>query len=248
MALARQGYEVGLLDADIHGPNIPKMFGLEGQRLGVSPQRRMLPVHAAPNLKVVSMAFLLPSPDDPVIWRGPLKHTAFKQFLSEVDWGGLNYLIIDLPPGTGDEPLSIAHLIKDVDGSIIVTTPQEVALLDSRKAVNFSKTLNVPVIGIVENMSGFVCPHCGGRIDLFGVGGGERSARDLGVPFLGRIPIDPQVVRECDGGRLWLMGDRSCPFTQAFSEIARRCVEFVNRRVPTGQGPQPKELSREEVN
>lgn len=228
VTLARDGHEVGLLDADIHGPNIPKMLGLDYKRLAVSP-RGMLPVYVSSNLKVISMAFLLPGPDDPVVWRGPLKHGVFKQFLSAVSWGNLDYLIVDLPPGTGDEPLSIAHLIKDMDGSIVVTTPQEVALLDSRKAVNFSKTLNVPVVGIVENMSGLVCPHCGQEIDLFKIGGGEKAARELNVPFLGRVPIDSEIVRSCDGGRLFVEAFRNSKAVYAFAEIGKKCEEFAGR-------------------
>ncbi|UCG11309.1 MAG: Mrp/NBP35 family ATP-binding protein [Deltaproteobacteria bacterium] len=197
--LALQGYQVGILDADLHGPDVPRMLGLEGQYLtgrvdGVEP------VEVFRGFKAVSMALLAHDPDKAIIWRGPLKHSAIKQFLGDVNWGDLDFLLIDLPPGTGDEPLSVARLIKDVDGAIIVTTPQDVALLDSRKAVNFSSLIEVPVLGIVENMGGMSCPHCGGIIDLFKVGGGEQAARELGVSFLGRIPIDPQVVVKCDSG------------------------------------------------
>jgi len=156
VALASEGLSVGILDADIHGPNIPKMLGIESRQVGGSGEA-MIPVEVFPNLKVISMAFFIGDPDNPVVWRGPLKHSAISQFLGEVEWGELDFLVVDLPPGTGDEPLSVAHLIKDVDGSVIVTTPQDVALLDSRKAVLFSRALNIPVIGIVENMSGLIC-------------------------------------------------------------------------------------------
>ena len=157
-ALAQKGFRVGLLDADIHGPNVPLMLGVEGRRLAMSPEG-IEPLEVGPGIKVVSMSFLLHDSDTPVIWRGPLKMGALRQFLSEVNWGDLDFLLVDLPPGTGDEPLSIAQLINKMDGSIIVTTPQDVALLDSRKSVNFSKRVSVPVLGIIENMSGLICPH-----------------------------------------------------------------------------------------
>ena len=199
VALSAKGYETGLLDIDIHGPNIPKMLNIEdavitGDKNGISP------IMVPPRLRVMSMAFFLSDRDTPIIWRGPMKMGVIRQFLGEVNWGPLDYLVIDLPPGTGDEPLSIAQLIPDADGVIIVTTPQEVALLDSRKSVSFARELKLPVIGIVENMSGFTCPHCGKQVAIFKVGGGERAAADLGVPFLGRIPFDPIVVDSGDDG------------------------------------------------
>ncbi len=199
MALAKAGYEVGLMDADIHGPNIPKMLGIENERPGASTEG-LLPITTAHGLKVMSIAFFLQSKDDAVIWRGPLKHTVIKQFLGDVYWGDLDYLIIDLPPGTGDEALSVAHLLKNVEGAIVVTTPQEVALLDSRKAITFARQLKINTVGIVENMSGFNCPHCQKPIDLFQKGGGERAAREMSVPFLGRIPIDSEMVSCGDSG------------------------------------------------
>jgi len=199
MTLVKEGYEVGLMDADIHGPNIPKMLGIEDERPGASTQG-LLPITTVHGLKVVSIAFFLLSKDDAIIWRGPLKHSAIKQFLGDVHWGYLDYLIIDLPPGTGDEALSVAHLLKSVDGAIVVTTPQDVALLDSRKAVTFARQLKLNLLGIVENMSGFHCPHCHNPIDLFKKGGGEKAAREMLVPFLGRIPIDPEMVSCGDSG------------------------------------------------
>ena len=200
LTLACEGFRVGLLDADIHGPNVPKMLGIEDVKPTCS-QEGIEPVKVG-NLKVISMAFLLKSKDDPIIWRGPLKSVAIRQFLSDVNWGELDYLVVDLPPGTGDEPLSIAQFIENVDGSIIVTTPQEVALLDSRKAVRFSQTLKIPVIGIIENMSGFICPICKSKVDIFSFGGGEKAAKELKVPFLGRVPIDPEIVKASDNGEL----------------------------------------------
>ncbi len=227
VTLARNGLQVGVLDADVHGPNIPKMLGLDHGRLDASPDG-IKPVSLSPNLKVVSMAFLLTDSDSPVVWRGPLKHQAFKQFLSEVLWGDLDYLIVDLPPGTGDEPLSIAQLINDVDGSIIVTTPQDVALLDSRKAVSFSRMLKIPVVGIVENMGGFSCPHCGKSIDLFKVGGGEKAARELNVPFLGRVVFDLEIVQSSDRGVPFVESIPDSKAARAFSEIGKKCEEFGN--------------------
>ncbi|MFH2011636.1 MAG: Mrp/NBP35 family ATP-binding protein [Pseudomonadota bacterium] len=227
VTLALNGRQVGLLDADIHGPNIPKMLGLDLRKLDGSPDG-IEPVLLYPNLKVVSLAFLLSDPDNPIVWRGPLKHGAFKQFLGEVFWGDLDYLIVDLPPGTGDEPLSIAQLINDVDGSIIVTTPQDVALLDSRKAVTFSRMLNIPVVGIVENMSGFSCPHCGESIDLFKIGGGEKAALELKVPFLGRVVFDMDIVQKSDMGIPFVENVPDSEAAKAFREIGKRCEEFVN--------------------
>ncbi len=225
-ALADRGYKVGLLDADIHGPNIPLMLGVEGRRLAMSPEG-IEPLEVTPGLKVVSMSFLLRDSDTPVIWRGPLKMGALRQFLGEVNWGDLDFLIVDLPPGTGDEPLSIAQLLKEVDGSIVVTTPQDVALLDSRKSVNFSRKVQVPVLGIIENMSGFVCPHCGKKVNLLKSGGGEKAAQELNVPFLGRIPIDTQVVELGDEGRPLLEDAPDSFAARAFREVVESILERV---------------------
>ncbi|MBW2038183.1 MAG: Mrp/NBP35 family ATP-binding protein [Deltaproteobacteria bacterium] len=224
--LAKEGHYVGMLDADIHGPDVPKMWGVDWRPLGGGDDG-IRPVEVLTNVKLISMAFLLPNPDSPVVWRGPLKHVAIKQFLADVKWGELDYLIVDLPPGTGDEPLSVAHLIEGVDGSVIVTTPQDVALLDSRKAVNFSRMLKVPVIGIVENMSGLRCPKCGHLIPLFKIGGGEKAAKDLKVPFLGRIPIDPEVVQGSDSGTPHVVSYPDSEVTKAFEEIAEKCKVSV---------------------
>ncbi len=226
VSLSLEGFEVGLLDADIHGPNIPKMLGIESRMVGGS-NKGMSPVEVFPNLKVISMAFFIGDRDNPVVWRGPLKHSAISQFSGEVEWGYLDFLIIDLPPGTGDEPLSVAHLIKEVDGAIVVTTPQDVALLDSRKAVTFSRILGIPVIGIVENMSGLICPHCKKEILLFKTGGGEKAAREMKVPFLGRVPIDPEMVSDCDRGMPFVMAHPESEVTRAFKEIAQRCKQYV---------------------
>jgi Mrp family chromosome partitioning ATPase len=226
ITLAKEGYEVGLMDADIHGPNIPKMLGIEDERPGASTEG-LLPVTTKHGLKVISIAFFLKSKDDAVIWRGPLKHSMIKQFLGEVYWGDLDYLIIDLPPGTGDEALSVAHLLKGIEGAIIVTTPQEVALLDSRKAVTFTRQLKLPLVGIVENMSGFNCPHCSKPIDLFKKGGGEKAAREMLVPFLGRIPIDPEMVVSGDSGTPLVGMSGHEEVKNAFNEISEKWRQLL---------------------
>lgn len=225
-SLSMHGYEVGLLDVDINGPDIAKMLGIENERLGTD-NGSIIPVIMPPHLKVVSMAFLLKDKDTPVIWRGPLKMQAIQQFLADVRWGELDYLIIDLPPGTGDEPLSIAQLIPG-GNAIIITTPQDVALLDSRKAVNFAKTLKMPIVGILENMSGLICPHCKKKIDLFKTGGGSKAARDLTVPFLGSIPIDPKIVETGDSGKPFVLEYSKSKSTKEFSKVIKKIENFVN--------------------
>ncbi len=201
VSLSRKGKKIGIIDADLHGPDIPKMLGLEGAFPTADEDGKMNPIIVNPTLSAISMGFLLESDDQPVIWRGPLKMGAIKQFINDVNWGDLDFLIIDLPPGTGDEALSVAQLIPENSNAIIVTTPQEVALLDSRKAINFAKKLDMKVLGVVENMSGMVCPHCGESIDLFGRGGGKRAAKELDVPFLGDVPIIPSMVESGDRGK-----------------------------------------------
>ncbi|MDO9537362.1 MAG: Mrp/NBP35 family ATP-binding protein [Thermoplasmata archaeon] len=219
-SLSDQGMKVGILDVDIHGPNVPKLLNIEDAQLIGDETGRLTPILVPPGLKVMSMAFLLKSKDSPVIWRGPVKMGVIKQFLSDVNWGDLDYLVIDLPPGTGDEPLSIVQLIPDATGAVIVTTPQELALLDSRKSVSFAKQLNLPVIGIVENMSGMKCPHCNKEIDLFKTGGGEIAAKEMDVPFLGRIPIEQKIVE---------MGDNGEPFVLREFESAIEFRKIVDK-------------------
>lgn len=216
-------FKVGLLDVDLHGPNMAKMLGIEGQRLR-SRGETLIPIEVSPNLKAMTIASILESPDSPIIWRGPLKMKAIKQFLEETDWGELDYLIIDSPPGTGDEPLSVAQLIPDMDGVIVVTTPQDLALLDSRKAVNFARELKVPVLGIIENMSGLICPHCGKEIDLFKKGGGEKAAQELGVPFLGRIPIEPSMVDSGDEGKPFIVEYKKSETAKIFEDITKLII------------------------
>jgi ATP-binding protein involved in chromosome partitioning len=203
VALSLKGQKVGLMDVDIHGPSIPKMLGLA-------------PIVYTDNLRVISIGFILRSQNDAVIWRAPLKHKLIREFLTDVKWGDLDYLIIDSPPGTGDEPLSVVQLLEDADGAVIVTTPQDVALIDVRKAITFCRQVNLPIIGVVENMSGFVCPHCGKTVDIFKRGGGEQMASDMGVPFLGRIPLEPKIVETGDNGKPYLQSYTDSETARAF--------------------------------
>jgi ATP-binding protein involved in chromosome partitioning len=204
---------VGILDADIHGPSVPKIMGLAGQKLQAGPAG-VFPALGPMAIKVVSMDFLLPSENVPVIWRGPLKMTAIRQFLSDIVWGDLDILLIDLPPGTGDEPLSVAQLLPEIDGVIIVTIPSEVSQIVVKKAVTFARKLGMPIIGVIENMSGFVCPNCGSKIDIFQSGGGKKIAEELDIPFLGSIPIDQKISEDSDKGL-------------AFMEIVKKVENFL---------------------
>ncbi|MFZ4395053.1 MAG: iron-sulfur cluster carrier protein MrpORP [Kiritimatiellia bacterium] len=217
ISLSLAGKRVGLLDVDIHGPSIPKMLHLEEAHVQTR-DGAILPVEHA-GLKVMSIGFLLQDRDDAVIWRGPMKATVIKQFLQDVNWGDLDYLIVDSPPGTGDEPLSVCQLAAPVDGAIVVTTPQDVATADVRRSINFCHQLDLPVLGVVENMSGFVCPKCGEVTDIFKSGGGERMAADMGVPFLGRIPIDPAVGRACDDGTPFVYSYSQTETAKAFERV-----------------------------
>ena len=226
-ALAEKGYKVGLLDADLHGPSVAKMLGFEGERLAGN-NGFIEPIKVRENLKAVSMASLIKSPDTPLVWRGPLKGVAIKQFLAEVHWGKLDFLIIDSPPGTGDEPLSICQLIPELDGGVIVTTPQEIALTDSRKCIHFLRDINIPILGIIENMSGFRCPNCGEKIDLFMTGGGKKADDDFKVPFLGAIPIDVQMVKSGDQGQPFICSNGESETGQAFEEIVQAIISKIN--------------------
>jgi len=217
---------VGVLDADIHGPCIPKILGVRGQKLQVGPPGAF-PVVGPFGIRVVSMDFLLPADDTPVIWRGPLKMNAIKQFLSDIAWGELDLLLTDLPPGTGDEPLSVLQLIPRMDGVIIVTIPSEVSQIVVKKAVTFARQLGVPIIGVIENMSGFICPECGTRVDIFRTGGGESIAEELDVPFLGRIPIDPEICEDTDRGMPFVAKHPDSPAAKSFSEIVSKVEEYL---------------------
>ncbi|MGI5819287.1 MAG: Mrp/NBP35 family ATP-binding protein [Armatimonadota bacterium] len=206
-ALADRGNRVGLMDADLHGPTIPLLIGVSGEMATGTPEA-LEPVEAAPNLAVMSIGFLTAERDQPTIWRGPLRGGVLRQFLGDVEWGQRDVLVVDLPPGTGDEPLTLAQSLPRADGAVIVTTPQEASLADCRKAINFAHRVNLRVLGVIENMSGFLCPHCGERTDVFSTGGGEQMARRMNVPFLGRIPLAAEIVALSDAGRP-LTGDEA---------------------------------------
>ncbi len=220
VALAREGNEVGLLDVDIHGPSVPRLLGLAGSAV-LSGDGGMIPVEFTPNLKVMSIGFLIRGSSDPVIWRGPMKYGVIKQFLSNVGWGTLDFLVVDSPPGTGDEPLSVAQMIGSRGEAVIVTTPQQVAVDDVRRSITFCRTVGVPVAGVIENMSGFVCPSCGARHDLFSSDGGKRLAVEMGVPYLGSVPIDSAITRSGDDGKPFVLGEAS-PAAEAFSGIVSK--------------------------
>jgi Mrp family chromosome partitioning ATPase len=255
LSLARQGKKVGLMDIDITGPNIPKMLGLEEADLNVE-EGQIHPVEGPSGLKVISMAFLLEDPDKPVIWRGPIKLGAIQQFIGDVAWGELDALIIDFPPGTSDEPLTVSQSLPGIDGVVIVTTPQEVALLDSRKSINFAKTISVPVLGVVENMSGYTlrgtstpnstvsvmgpggapidCQSDGeGKwemtLDIFKSGGGEESSKEMEVPFLGALPFDPGIVRGGDDGVHRIIAEPEGETARAFESIVKAVQEQLDK-------------------
>ena len=219
MSAMLAGQRVGLLDVDLHGPSVPTMLGLVGYRLEGG-ENGMLPVEIG-GLKVLSVGFLLQNNDDPVIWRGPMKMGVIRQFLEDVEWGDLDLLVIDVPPGTGDEPLSVCQLIPELEGAVIVTTPQKVAAADVRKSINFCKELGVKVLGVIENMSGFVCPKCGEVTPILRANGGRVMANEMGVPFLGSIPIDPLIAESGDDGKAFVESAASSPAAGAFREIVR---------------------------
>ncbi len=219
-SLAQAGKRVGLLDVDVHGPSIPKLLGLTGREI-VGDSDGIRPVRTKDNLAVMSIGFLLRGSGDAVIWRGPLKHGVIRQFLRDVTWGELDYLVVDSPPGTGDEPLSVAQLVGSGAGAVLVTTPQDLAIADVRRCVSFCRTVSLPVIGIVENMSGLVCPKCGERIDVFMAGGGRALADETKVPFLGSVPIDPKIASSGDAGTPFVEAREDAPSERAFAQIVR---------------------------
>lgn len=224
--LALKDYRVGLLDVDIHGPNVPKMLGINEEKL-ITKDSKIVPMKVLPNLKVMSLALVLDDPDTPVIWRGPLKMKLIRQFLEEVSWNELDYLMIDSPPGTGDEPLSVCQLVGDLDGAIVVTTPQEVAILDVRKSIQFARELKIPYIGIIENMSGFICPYCHNQINLFKKGGGMKASVDLDVDFLGDIPFDLDIVNLEDKGKVFIRPDSNSRTAKKFNNIIKK-IEHIS--------------------
>lgn len=221
-ALALRDLRTGLLDADINGPSIPLMTGLKD--IGSKGLGGFTAIPVMEQLKVMSMSFFLEDPDTPTIWRGPLKGGVIRQFIADVDWGALDYLVVDLPPGTGDEPLTVAQAFPAADGGVIVTTPQEASVAVCRKAVNFLKAVKLPCLGVIENMSGFVCPHCGKVTDIFSGGGGEKMAEQMGVPFLGRLPLAPEVVALTDNGQPLLGAEASPALKEAFGSIVAKLL------------------------
>lgn len=226
VVLAKRNFRVGLIDVDLHGPSIPRLLGLR-ESIQPSPRGKAIPVSLMPNLQVVSIEALMGEDRDvATIWRGPIKIGVIRQFVSDMEWPDLDYLIIDSPPGTGDEPLTIAQTIPEAK-ALIVTTPQEVSLADVRKSINFCRKVNLSILGLVENMSGFRCPHCGQNIDLFNTKGGELTAAKENLSFLGTLPIDPDVVRNGDRGNLDFLDDLQNPFVAAFSRIVDRVIELM---------------------
>ncbi len=224
-ALKQRGYSVGLFDADVHGPSIPKLVGLEKQFGGLETKdQKLIPIEKK-GVKIFSIGFMLPTRDTPVVWRGPMKHGFIKQAVENVEWGKLDYLVIDLPPGTGDEALSVATLAKP-DGVIVVTTPQTVALEDVRKAINFARELSIPIIGVIENMSGFICPYCSKKVYIFGKGGGSYLANEMGVPFLGSIPLSLDIVKSGENGEPFVFyeNEASKEFNKIVDKVLKNLV------------------------
>jgi ATP-binding protein involved in chromosome partitioning len=236
LALREDGARVGLLDADIYGPSQPLMFGLTGRRPEVTPEHRVLPLEAH-GVKVMSMGFLLEEGRS-VVWRGPMIHKALAQFFDDILWGDLDYLVVDLPPGTGDAQLSLSQLVP-VTGTVLVTTPQEVSLLDVRKAADMFRRVGVPILGVIENMSTFVCPCCRTETAIFDRGGGARAAKEWGVPLLGGIPIDPSVRASGDSGVPVILSHPESAVAEAFRAAARAAACRVSVEVLTGKAPEP---------
>lgn len=245
LALAKAGFKTGLLDVDLHGPSIPQLTGL----VGIVPESdgdRVMPLQYNDKLSILSMGSFLPGRDDAVIWRGPLKIGAIRQFVGDANWGELDFLVIDSPPGTGDEPLTIAQDITGVQ-AVVVTTPQEVSLADVRKSITFCRKVNMPILGVIENMSGFVCSKCGNIENLFGAGGGEKMAKMMSVPFLGKIPIDTNVVASGEKGVPLIQAFEGSPAAVAFNEIVQKFIDRLNKCPQTRLGeanetaaPKPK--------
>jgi ATP-binding protein involved in chromosome partitioning len=225
LTLASMGHQVGIMDVDLHGPDVPRMLGLSGM-LDLGANRKLNPMRYSENLGVVSIEALTPTKDEAIIWRGPVKYSAIQQFIGDVEWGDLDFLLIDAPPGTGDEPLTVAQTIPDAK-AIIVTTPQEVSLADVRKSINFCKIVKMEIFGLIENMSGFACPHCQSVIDLFGSGGGEKTAIATSIPFLGKIPFDQKMVECGDAGVSYQQQNEDSPVSEAFRAVARKMTQLL---------------------
>jgi ATP-binding protein involved in chromosome partitioning len=228
LSLSLRGLKTGILDVDIHGPSIPKMLGLSGKKAGVL-KDEIVPLTVYDNLKAISMGFFLDGNEQSVIWRGPMKAKVIREFIKSVAWGDLDCLVVDCPPGTGDEPLTIAQIFGARGNAVIVTTPQEMATIDVEKCITFCAEVGLPIVGIVENMSGFVCPGCGKKVDIFSSGGGRKLAERFDVPFLGEIPIDPDIVKSGDGEKPYI-------YSYPESATAERFAELVERIVSSGRG------------
>ncbi len=222
IALAAKGAKVGLMDVDLHGPDVPRMLGFDGI-LDMNADNKLIPMRFNEHLSAISVESLMEGKDDAIIWRGPVKHSMIQQFIGQVAWGDLDVLLIDAPPGTGDEPLTVAQSIKDAK-AIIVTTPQEVSLADVRKSINFCKTVKMEVFGLIENMSGFTCPHCQSVLDLFGTGGGEKTALAMNVAFLGCIPFDTRMVECGDAGVSYQQKHPESAVSKAYADIAEKIL------------------------
>jgi len=222
LALAKEGKKVGLLDVDLHGPSIPTMLGLNQKQI-FSNEEGIIPLEFE-GIKVMSIGFMIERDDQAMIMRGPMKHGAIQQFLADVNWGELDYLVIDCPPGTGDEPLSAAQLLGKGAAAVVVTTPQDVALVDVEKSISFCNELNLNLLGVIENMSGFICPHCGEVSDIFKSGGGETLSAKREVPFLGKIPLDPRMVQSGDSGKPFLMAHPEAEAAQALQQVAQKII------------------------
>ncbi len=227
-AFAQKGYTVGILDADIHGPSVPRLLGLTGRQVKMGPPG-VFPVPGPLGIRVISIDFFLPE-EVPTIWRGPLKMGAIRQFLEDIVWGDLDLLFIDLPPGTGDEPLTIAQFLPEMDGVIVVTMPSQLSSTIVKKAITFALRLKMPIIGVVENMSGFICPHCGVKTEIFRSGGGRKMAEESGVAFLGSVPIDPEVGADADQGKPFAVAHPDSAAAKAFSEVVANVEAYIKQR------------------
>ncbi len=227
VALAEKGYKVGLADADLHGPNVPKLLNAESVRLKAE-EDGIVPFETRNGVRVASLGFLIEDPNMHIAWRDAVKYDFIIELLGNINWGKLDYLLIDLPPGTGNEQITIIDFIGEVDGCIVVTTPQDLALLDARKMISFSRDSNVPIVGIIENMGTMACPHCGELVDVFKKGGGEKLAQELVLPYLGSIPLDPEVANRSDAGEPVVLSRPDSPAAKAFLELAENCHKFLN--------------------
>jgi ATP-binding protein involved in chromosome partitioning len=235
VALARRGFKVGLMDVDLHGPSIPRICGLKGSIQQGVESGKARPVGCLPNLEVISIESMLGENKDlATIWRGPLKIGVIKQFIADIEWNELDFLVIDSPPGTGDEPLTVAQTIHDAK-ALIVTTPQEVSLADVRKSINFCRQVKMEILGLVENMSGLTCPHCGETIELFKSHGGEITAKKENIRFLGRLPIEPEVVNKSEYGSMAVLDDSGLPFTEAFNRMVSEIIQSTETNVSSSQ-------------